>query len=333
MKFSVIICTYMRPHSVIRLLDSLLLQTIMADEILLIDGSVNTETAQVVNPYYEKLPLSYHSVQPEERGLTLQRNVGVRLSSESSDVLVFLDDDVVLSEDFLKHLISCFTDSEVVGSDGLVTNECRWIPCEKQPKSNRYMFIDGYKLTLSARDRLRSYLGLFPKHIQPGITPLYGHGKSSLPPTGKSYEVDHLIGCMMAFRRSLFSQIKFSSYFIGYGLYEDYDFSVRAGKFGKLITNTAARLEHHHAPSGRPNTYKYGKMVVSNGWYVWRLKHPHPGMINIFKWHMITLLLMLFRLTNVISMNSETRRQALGDFAGRTVAWFKLIFIKPRPKL
>ena len=167
MKFSVIVCTYMRPHSVIRLLESLMLQTLAADEIWLIDGSVNTETAEAIKPYYEKLPLHYHSVQPEERGLTLQRNVGVKLSSESSDILVFLDDDVVLNKDFLNQLISCFSENEVVGADGLVSNECRWIPCEKKPENGRYMFIDGYKLPLSARDKLRSYLGLFPKHIHP----------------------------------------------------------------------------------------------------------------------------------------------------------------------
>jgi GT2 family glycosyltransferase len=159
---------------------------------------------------------------------------------------------------------------------------------------------------------------------------VYGHGKSTLPPTGKLYEVDHLMGCMMAYRKSIFTHLAFSDYFVGYGLYEDYDFSLRARAYGKLVTNTAARLEHHHAPSGRPNTYKYGKMVVRNGWYVWRLRHPQPGLVNVFKWHTITLLLAFFRLTNALSTNSETRRQALGDFSGRIVGWFTLLLIKPK---
>jgi GT2 family glycosyltransferase len=137
------------------------------------------------------------------------------------------------------------------------------------------------------------------------------------------------MGGITAYRKSLFRHISFSHYFEGYGLYEDYDFSIRASAYGKLITNTAARLEHHHEPAGRPNTYKYGKMVVTNGWYVWRLKHPHPGVVNIFKWHCITLLLAFFRLGNSFTLHAETRRQALGDFAGRIIAWGKLLFVKP----
>jgi hypothetical protein len=36
--------------------------------------------------------------------------------------------------------------------------------------------------------------------------------------------------------------------------------------------NTAAQLHHYHDVQGRPNQYQYGKMVVRNGWYVWRVK-------------------------------------------------------------
>jgi hypothetical protein len=44
---------------------------------------------------------------------------------------------------------------------------------------------------------------------------------------------------------------------------------------GKLYLNTAAQLDHYH-DAGRPNQYQYGRMVVRNGWYVWRTKNPIP---------------------------------------------------------
>ncbi|MFN5024631.1 MAG: glycosyltransferase family 2 protein [Bacteroidota bacterium] len=329
MKFSVILCTYMRPQSLIRVLESLQKQSLPANEILIIDGSVDTETEKAVEAFTSS-SVKYIRVAPENRGLTLQRNVGVRLSSDTSEVLVFLDDDVILDVHFLKEIIAPFEQPDIVGVDGHITNENRWIKCGSEAEENGYMYLDGYKLPLSGRDKFRLRLGLFPLHVQPGNTPVYGHGKSTLPPTGKLYEVDHLMGCMMAYRKSIFTHLAFSDYFVGYGLYEDYDFSLRARAYGKLVTNTAARLEHHHAPSGRPNTYKYGKMVVRNGWYVWRLRHPQPGLVNVFKWHTITLLLAFFRLANALSTNSETRRQALGDFSGRIVGWFTLLLIKPK---
>lgn len=331
MKLSIIICTYKRPSAIVKLLDALRTQTKPADEILIIDGSPDDETEKAITPLFISLPIRYTRVLPEQRGLTRQRNVGVKLAAEY-DILVFLDDDVIPEPDFLEQLLSTFHDKEVMGVDGLITNECRWkrLSETNNMPSNR-LVLDGYYLPLSLRERFRKKLGLFPTELQPGKIPPYGHGKSSLPPTGKSYEVDHIMGGITAYRKSIFDHIQFSTYFEGYGLYEDYDFSIRANRYGKLVTNTAARIAHYHEPAGRPNTYKYGDMVVTNGWYVWRLKYQHPGYVNIFKWHCITLLLAFFRLINAITTDRETHTQALGDFAGRMVAWIKLIFIKPKP--
>ncbi|HEY0091761.1 MAG TPA: glycosyltransferase, partial [Flavobacterium sp.] len=44
MKFSLIICTYMRRDPLMVLLESVRTQTLYPDEILIIDGSKNTQT-------------------------------------------------------------------------------------------------------------------------------------------------------------------------------------------------------------------------------------------------------------------------------------------------
>lgn len=330
MKTSIVICTYQRHLSIGKLLHSITLQTILPFEIIIVDGSPNTLTEEAVKPFEKSLPLIYERVDKQNLGLTRQRNIGLQLVSKIADIVLFLDDDVVLEKDFLFQLTSTFHDETIIGADGLITNECRWVKVEQKfISSKKLLLFDGYYLPLSSREYVRGMLNLFPYDVQPGITPPYGHGKSALPPTGKMYVVDHLMGCMMAYRKNIFETITFSTYFEGYGLYEDYDFSIRAGKLGRLITNTAARLEHHHEPSGRPNTYKYGQMVVTNGWYVWRLKHPQPGIKSIIKWHCITLLLALFRMTNILTSSKNERKQAWGDFCGRITAWLHLIFSKP----
>jgi hypothetical protein len=57
-----------------------------------------------------------------------------------------------------------------------------------------------------------------------------------------------------------------STYFEGYGLYEDADFLLcELPKRGKLYLIRPAKLNHYHDASGRPNQYNYGKMVVRNG--------------------------------------------------------------------
>lgn len=327
---SIIICTYQRPRSIYTLLSSLSVQTVPIDEIIIVDGSLDDATERHIASFIDTMQVKYTRVLPDHRGLTRQRNVGVNMASSNSDILVFLDDDVVLMHNFLEEILATFNDRDVIGADGLIINECRWLKTqESETISPSALVLDGYYLPLPLRDKVRKWLGLFPSEMQPGKIPPYGHGKSSLPPSGKQYEVEHIMGCNTAYRKIVFSHIQFSNYFEGYGLYEDFDFSVRANRYGKLITNTSAKLEHHHEPAGRPNTFKYGEMVVKNGWYVWKLKHPNPGYVNVLKWYSITILLALFRLTGAFSINQEMRRQALGDLAGRIKALVILLFIKP----
>src|SRR5690606_12982705 len=112
-------------------------------------------------------------------------------------------------------------------------------------------------------------------------------------------------------------------YFQGYGLYEDMEFCLRASKIGKLFVNTSAILFHLHDFSGRPNKFFYGKMVLRNGWYVWRTKYPHPSFKANFKWHFISFYLTLVRIGNII--NTSKKREALTESLGRIVGWWSLI--------
>ena len=136
------------------------------------------------------------------------------------------------------------------------------------------------------------------------------------------------MGGVSSFRKSVFKTFQFSTYFEGYGLYEDADFTLRLSKTGKLYINTNAQLSHYHDPSGRPNRYKYGKMVVRNGWYVWRVKNPKPRLNARIKWHAITLLLTVIRFINIFT--TSKRKEALTETMGRTAGWLSLFFDKPK---
>ena len=190
------------------------------------------------------------------------------------------------------------------------------------------MKFDGYVYKEGQRNVVRNYLGL-SSNLGPGKMPTYSHGRTcGFPNNGKTYEVDLLIGMSFAFRKVVFKSIQFSRYFEGYGLYEDADFSIRALKFGKNVINTKLQLNHYHHPSGRPNQYKYGKMVVRNGWYVWRTKNPKPLFKDRLKWHSITILLILIRFSNMVTANK--RKEAFTEALGRTVGWWSLLFLKPK---
>lgn len=330
MKFSLIICTYKRPQALLTLLQSVKLQTLYPDAILIVDGSPDDFTEAMLTQH--SFPnLKYFKVAENERGLTKQRNYGLARVSEDSEVVCFLDDDTVLALTYFEVIIRTYQDyPEALGVGGYITNEVIWqqVGVNYVARVNEF-YYDGWKRKESSRFVWRKKLGL-DSDVPPGCSPAFSHGRSVgfLPPSGKTYRVEQLMGGVSSFRKTVFEQFQFSTYFEGYGLYEDADFTLRVSKLGPLYLNTAAQLEHHHDAAGRPNQYAYGKMVVRNGWYVWRVKNPNPSLSARFKWHAITLLLTAIRATNVIT--TSKRKEAFTETMGRVVGWFSLFFNSPR---
>jgi GT2 family glycosyltransferase len=330
MKISLIICTYIRPQALLQLLRSVQLQTVYPDEILIIDGSSNKETDDVIfeNQFRN---LHYFLVPENVRGLTKQRNFGLDKLALTSTLVAFLDDDTELMPNYFEELIKTFADNqEISGVGGVAINENGWSLTEPNKKydPNRYFQFEGFVYKEGQRNVMRNYLGL-QSNLGPGRMPDYSHGKTcGFPLNGKTYEVDLLIGMSFAFRKKVFDSLRFSTYFEGYGLYEDADFSIRALQFGKNVINTKVQLSHYHHPSGRPNQYKYGKMVVRNGWYVWRTKNPRPTLNAKLKWHYITLVLTLIRFGNTVT--TKNKKEAFTEALGRTLGWLSLWFSNPK---
>ena len=332
MKFSLIICTYLRPKPLLQLLQSVQEQTLYPDEILIIDGSTNEATQFILEQNHFQ-NVHYFLVPKEHRGLTKQRNFGIARVSKDNDVVCFLDDDTVLSADYFEQLLSTYQKyPDALGVGGYIHNETKWefIGTIYKPQIDEFCF-DGWKRKDGSRFVLRKKLGL-DSDCPPGFSSLYSHGRSVgfLPPSGKIYEVEQLMGGVSSFQKKVFETHQFSTYFEGYGLYEDADFCLRVAKTGKLYLNTAAKLNHYHAASGRPNQFHYGKMVVRNGWYVWRVKNPKPLWKDQWKWHAITLLLTFIRFSNTFT--TAKRREAFTEAMGRTVGWLSLMISKPKVK-
>ncbi len=320
----------MRPNALLNLLNSVKLQELYPNEILIIDGSTTNETYEILNVnIFENL--SYYLVSNEQRGLTKQRNFGISKVSEATEIICFLDDDTILDKDYFKNLISTYTlYPDALGVGGYIKNETSWSISEnvEKIKINEFYF-DGYKRSEGTRFVLRKKLGL-DANQPPGFFPEFSHGRSIgfLPPSGKIYEVEQLMGGVSSFKKEIFLEFQFSPYFEGYGLYEDADFTLRLSKKGKLFVNTNAQLQHFHDQSGRPNKYVYGKMVVRNGWYVWRVKYPNPSLKATIKWHSIIVLLIIIRLSNFFTTNKK--REAITETLGRFVGWLSLGFNKPK---
>lgn len=318
----------MRSKPLLNLLNSVAGQTLYPSEILVIDGSTDHETEQILKLHHFN-NLVYHKVDDEHRGLTKQRNYGISRVDQNSEVICFLDDDIILDVDYFKQLLSTYGQyPKALGVGGYISNEVHWQKADGSTSSKRFYF-DGWMRNEPLRFRVRKWFGLAPD-TPPCYLPSFSHGRSVsfLPPSGKIYPVEQFMGGVSSYRTSVFDDFQFSSYFEGYGLYEDTDFCLRLAKKGELFVNTAATLEHHHDAQGRPNKYNYGKMVVRNGWYIWRVKYPKPNFKAQLKWHLTAILLL--KLTFLGVFTQRDKLAAFNEGLGRFVGWLSLIIDRPK---
>lgn len=321
-----IVCTYRRPESLLRLLGALRVQTRPPDELLIVDGSPDAETEEAVRSLGAFPGLAYFRVPPEHRGLTRQRNFGIERVQGAA--IAFLDDDTVPAPDYCAEILACFDrHPEASGVGGFATEEVAWTRGEGDGRAPLSTFrYAGWQRREDFRWRLRRMLGLAGS-LPPGRIPPFGHGRpvGFVPPDGEDHPVESLLGCAMAWRRRVFESLRFSRYFEGYGLYEDLDFCIRAAALGPIWLCTRARVRHDHAPAGRPAAFRYGVMVVRNGWFVWRRRWPEPGAADRLRWWATTLLLAAARLAG-----GSDRRAALLETLGRLSALPGLLVNPPR---
>ncbi len=319
----------MRPMALLKLLESVREQSLYPNEIIIVDGSSNNDTEKVIrsNDFNN---LTYHRVEEKHRGLTKQRNFGIKKLSADIEIVGFLDDDIVLTNNYFKELIQTYhIKPDAIAVGGYIKNEVVWEALKDGSCPEGKFCIDGWQRNEPLKFKVRKKLGLLPD-TRPGIICSFSHGRSVsfLPPNGKVYQVEQFMGGVSSYKTEVFKKVGFSNYFEGYGLYEDVDFCIRLLPLGKLYLNTAAQLNHYHEPSGRPNQYKYGKMVIRNGWYVWRLKNNKPLLKTKFKWYAVSTLQTLFRFFNVF--NTSKKVEALSDTLGRISGLLGLLINKPR---
>ncbi|MGH9740036.1 MAG: glycosyltransferase family 2 protein [Candidatus Acidiferrales bacterium] len=218
LSISVIIPTKNRAADLEKAVESLLAQTRLPDELVLVDQSPERSFTRPTN----RVPVRYiHD--PTLSGASTARNAG--MDAASGDIWLFLDDDVILEPEFIEKILAAYGPG-VTGVSGVVTNYDRpalghllW-----ETVFVRGPFLDDRQRVYRRADRL--------KDDQPIKVRQFGAG-------------------LMSFRSSAVKELRFDPNLTGASPGEDIDFCARLPKGSILLIAPQARLVHRRSPAGR----------------------------------------------------------------------------------
>jgi glycosyltransferase involved in cell wall biosynthesis len=229
---AVIITTKDRPHGVSNLLDTLALQTVLPDVIVVSacdrsdieQSSVGAKNVQVLfGP----------------PGLTAQRNRALSLVQGKCDIVIFFDDDFIPSRFWIERIQMLLTTQSDVGCvtgrvliDGVSTGEIEW--------------SDGQSI-VSKADSSKTIVTMNDHNTQDLKSPY---------------------GCNMAFRAKTIEHLRFDERLVLYGWLEDRDFGFRAGARARMISTDVVWGVHLGIKSGRVSGLRFGYSQVVNPWYL-----------------------------------------------------------------
>ncbi len=254
-KISVIICTRNRFDDFRMTVSSLMLQSRLPDELVVVDSSDINELEPYLKSAGLPVPVKYVHSKP---GLTLQRNVGIR--NCKGDIVFFFDDDCELDVNYLAKVEAVF-ERDAQGRIGAVGGRLENLfgnqPMTLKFRMERIVFglirslfgLDDYR---SGRFRL-SGMATFPHDSM------------------KARYIDCLSGGLMAFRREVFQKVEFDENLPGYGLMEDWSISKSTLDAGyKIYYEPSAALVHKESPQNRLNYFRWAEMMVANYDYLFQ---------------------------------------------------------------
>jgi GT2 family glycosyltransferase len=236
--------TYNREKDLRECIDSILVQTLLPDEVLVIDdGNLLNDVIQGMTSdcsnrgiafiYYRKDHLT------EPHGTSESRNVGVKIAR--NDIIFILDDDVILDVDFFEKIMKVWQDNRdpnLIGVGGIIKNN------RKKSKLERLY---------------TKVFGLDSKHSWDVNDIAFQVWDDGLTRREKGYYT-HGGGGASSYRKSLVQDVGgFSTFSGGRTALEDVDFSLRAKNLGyHSIMEPSARVLHKQSRQSREKQYLIG---------------------------------------------------------------------------
>lgn len=282
-----VIPTKDRGEDLRRMLASLVAQTRLPDQVIVVDGG-GTAVSWCAAEFAE-LQIDYVRLLPPS--LSAQRNAGMAILRPEITHAGYLDDDVVLEFDAVCEMASFWGAAglEVGGAAFNVVNGS----LSSEPVPRRRLGGDG---------------GGSGRVAPSGFVHELGEVRENL-------ETDWLCGGATVWRREVIEKYSYDNWFQGTGFMEDVDFSFCVHERYRLFVVAAARLAHFTQPVRADRQWLFGKWQVVNRMYIVR-KYRHRGLSLRKAWSTSFMLLAANMIRGVALRRRSLWDRGLGNLAG-----------------
>jgi len=287
---AVVVCTKDRPLALRETLESIWLQSRRPDELIIIDdGRPDAGAVEWIEERCRSLGICHLYRRNPSPGLTKARNLAADLAT--SDVLLYLDDDVTCDVNLLARIASHMRDPAVAGVGARVI----------EPSFSRFgarLYQAGYRLA-----------GWWA--VSPRANPSQPRPRALNAAQGVR-RATWLSGAAMALRRGIIREHRFDENLGGYALGEDREMGYRLASQYWLLESAAARVIHRRDPGPRADSRRFGYMTSHNYLYILRKNcRLGPGEWLVIGWSLVVLGLM-----HVAWAIAGDRQRHLGELRG-----------------
>lgn len=310
---AICIATCGRPKAVEQALQSLSEQELAPVGVLVIDASDGRDTELVCDRLASAFPTGVFRYARSERGLPVQRRLGIEMLRETEPRYICLaDDDVMFAPDFLSETVSFLESAE----------------------GREYGGVSGYSMLGWGRpferlERMYSKLGIYDGELIPGRWLYCGSLVllSRLTPFEGIYQTEYIPGTHAVWRTEVFDRFLPPRELGGYALWEDVHLSLRVGTAFKLGVLGQARAWHNRAPGGRPGRVRLGFQSLRRQALILRDCDPAPS------WRRYAAFL-AFAFPDLVVRTAisvvRLRWSALPDLVGSMGGWISCVVRPPR---
>jgi glycosyltransferase involved in cell wall biosynthesis len=291
---SAIIPTRDRARVLSKTLDSLLAQSDIPGEVVIIDASERNHDA-LFRPRLESAGIKFIYAKAKERGAATQRVEGIVVSSQP--YVLLMDDDILFEEDCIRKMWNGFSTDELVGAvNALITNQ----------KYTRPGLVTRMMYCLMSGEVKPTFAG---RLIGPAWN-LLPEDREELP---EYLACEWLNTTCTLYRRSALPQPVFDPHFKGYSLMEDVALSVRISRSWKLLNARVARIYHDSQPGDHKSDLRHlSAMEFVNRYYIMTSVLGRTGLSNNIKFAIFEL----FQLVTGLA-GHRSLRLLLKDISGK----------------